>query len=165
MAGRQAAETRLADLELLLTLIQTQLEDLQQQREVLSRERGEAQQQSQTLQQELQELQALRLKVEQERIAQESYVRGVEDRAHREVDLSREEGKASIIQLKTVGRHVEQLQRRLESTQDELNQSRQSAAAQQARADTLEQQLTQARKAPGAKRKPSTRKPKSKSDA
>ncbi|MGH8376706.1 MAG: DNA-binding protein, partial [Pseudomonas sp.] len=52
VAGRQAAETRLADLELLLTQRQAQIEDLQQQRESLLHERGEAQQQSQTLQQE-----------------------------------------------------------------------------------------------------------------
>ena len=70
LAGRQAAETRLADLELLLTQRQTQIEDLQQQREVLLCERGEAQQHSQTLQQDLQ---ALRLKTEQARVAQESF--------------------------------------------------------------------------------------------
>jgi hypothetical protein len=44
-------------------------------------------------------------------------VRGVEDRAHREVDRGREEGKAMSAQLKEAGRHVEQLQRRLESVQ------------------------------------------------
>lgn len=79
VAGRQAAESRLADLELLLAQRQTQIEDLQQQRESLLRERGEALLHSQTLQGELQ---ALRLKAEQDRVAQESYLRGVEDRAH-----------------------------------------------------------------------------------
>jgi DNA repair exonuclease SbcCD ATPase subunit len=161
VAGRQTVETRLADLELLLAQRQTQIEDLQQQREDLLRERGEAQQQSRILQQELQ---ALRLKAEQERIEQESYVRGVEDRAHREVDHAREDGKAMMIQLKATGRQVEQLQRRLESIQGELSQSRQLSAAQQARAETLEQQLTQANKSTGAKRKPSIRKPKPRID-
>ena len=66
-------------------------------------------------------------------------------------------------QLKEIGRYVEQLKRRLESTQNELSQSRQLAAAQQARAETLGQQLTQVRKAPSAKRT-STRKPKPKSN-
>jgi len=160
LAGRQAAELRLADLEMLLSQRQTQIEDLQQQRESLLYERREAQQHNHSLQEDLQ---ALRLKAEQERIAQESYVRGVEDRAHREVDRAREEGKAMSTQLKEVGRHVEQLQRRLESTQNELSQSRQLAAAQQARAETLGQQLTQVRKAPSAKRT-STRKPKPKSN-
>ena len=46
LAGRQAAEPRLADLELLLVQRQTEIEDLHQQREHLSRERGEAQQNS-----------------------------------------------------------------------------------------------------------------------
>ena len=90
-------------------------------------------------------------------------MRGVEDRTHREIDRAREEGKATVAQLKEVVSHVEQLHRRLESTQNELSQSRQLAAAQHARAETLEQQLTQVRQAPSAKRKPSTRKPKPKS--
>ena len=137
MAGRHGVELRLADLELLLTQRQTQIEDLQQ-REGLLHERREAQLQHQQLQQDLQ---ALRVKAEQERVAQESYVRGLEDRAYREVDRAREEGKAITAQFKEAGRHVEQLQRRLESLQTELNQMLQRAAAQQARADTLEQQL------------------------
>jgi DNA repair exonuclease SbcCD ATPase subunit len=156
LAGRQSAESRLVDLELLLSQRQLQIEDLQQQRESLLCERREAQQHNQTLQQDLQ---ALRLKAEQERVAQENYVRGVEDRAHREVDRAREEGKASVTQLKEVGRHVEQLQRRLESIQTELSQTQQRAAAQHARAETLEQQLTQVRQVPAAKRKPRSRKP------
>ncbi|KPU59412.1 hypothetical protein AN403_3029 [Pseudomonas fluorescens] len=156
LAGRQAAESRLADLELLLSQRQTQIEDLQQQREGWLHERREAQQHNQTLQQELQ---ALRLKAEQQHVAQELYIRGVEDRAYREIDRAREEGKATAIQLKEVGRHVEQLQRRLQSIQTELSQTQQWAAAQQARADTLEQQLTQVRQAPAATRKMRARKP------
>lgn len=151
VAGRQTAEARLADLELLLAQRQTQIEDLRQQREILLCERGDARQQSQTLQLELQ---ALQLKTEQERVAQESYVRGVEDRAHREIDRTREEGKVMSIQLKETGRRIEQLQRRLESNQTELNQALQRAAAQQARADTLEQQLMQLRQTNVTKRKP-----------
>ncbi|MHC8350860.1 DNA-binding protein [Pseudomonas sp. RT4P38] len=156
VAGRQAAEARLADLELLLAQRQMQIEDLQQQREILLCERGDARQQNQTLQLELQ---ALQLKTEQERVAQESYLRGVEDRAHREIDRTREEGKVMSIQLKETGRRIEQLQRRLESNQTELNQTLQRAAAQQARADTLEQQLTQLRQTAVTKRKPRSRKP------
>jgi hypothetical protein len=110
LAGRQSAELRLADLELLLSQRQAQIEDLQQQCKSLLHERREVQQHNQTMQQDLQ---SLRLKAEQERVAQEIYVRGVEDRAHREVDRACEEGKAMSTQLKEAGRHVEQLQRRL----------------------------------------------------
>jgi chromosome segregation ATPase len=105
-----------------------------------------------------QKLQALRLKAEQERVAQESYVRGVEDRAHREVDRAREEGKAMAAQLKEAGRLVERLQRRLESIQIELSQTQQRAVAQHARAETLEQQLTQVRQVSESKRKTRNRK-------
>ncbi|NUU39025.1 DNA-binding protein [Pseudomonas sp. C2B4] len=151
VAARQAVELRLIDLELLLAQRQTQVEDLQQQREGLLLERLETQQHNQALQQDLQET---RRRGEQERVAQENYVRGVEDRAHREVDRAREEGKAVTGQFKEAGRQVEQLQRRLESVQAELSQSQQRAAAQHARADTLEEQLKQVREAPTAKRKP-----------
>lgn len=133
VAGRQAVEARLADLELLLP--QRQL-----QRESGLHERREVQQHNQTLQQDLQ---ALRLKAEQERVAQEACIRGVEDRAHREVDHAREEGKAMTVPFKAAGRQVEHLHRRLESIQTELSQTQQRAAAEQARAETLEQQLTQ----------------------
>ncbi|MNC64649.1 hypothetical protein D3C75_1148720 [compost metagenome] len=53
----------------------TQIQDLQQQRDSLLRERGDAQQFSQTLRQKLQEL---RLKAEQERVALEIFVRGIQ---------------------------------------------------------------------------------------
>lgn len=68
LAAQQVSETRLACLEALLEQRATQIQDLQQRRESLLRELGHAQQHSQTLHQELQEL---RLKAEQERVAQE----------------------------------------------------------------------------------------------
>lgn len=156
VTGRRVAEARLSDLELLLSQRQQQVADLQQRRESWLHERREAQQHNQALQHELQ---ALRIKAEQERVAQENYVRGIEDRAHREVDRAREEGKASATQLKHAGRHIEQLQRRLESIQAELSQTQQRAAAQQARAETLEQHLLRVRQAPVAKCKSRSRKP------
>lgn len=156
VAGRHAVELRLTDLELLLSQRQTQIEDLQQRREGWLRERREAQQHSLALQQELQ---ALRLKAEQERVAQENYVRGVEDRAHREVDRAREEGKAMTAQFKEVGRQLEHLKQRVETIQTELSQAQQHAAAQRARADTLELHLTAGHQAPAVKRKPRPRKP------
>lgn len=154
-AAQQVSETRLADLELLLEQRAAQIQDLQQQREGLLRERLEAHQQNLTLQQELQEL---RLKAEQERVAQESYVRGVEDRAHREVDLAREEGKRRTAQVKEAGHQLEQLQQRIEGVQVALSQAQQNAAAQQARGDMLEQQLVQLRSSTVSDRKTRTRK-------
>lgn len=152
---RQAAESRLADLDLLLVQRQTQIEELQQQRDVLLRERHDTQQQNQALQQDLQ---ALRQKHEQERTTQDSYLRGVEDRAHREIDRAREEGKAAVNQLKAASRKHDDLQRKLELAQSELSQAQQHAAAQLARAETLEQQLTQFRQIPETRRKPRARK-------
>lgn len=152
-AAQQVSETRLADLELLLEQRATQIQD--QQRDSLLRERGDAQQHSQTLQQELQEL---RLKAEQERAAQEIYVRGVEDRAHREVDRAREESKRMTAQVKEAGSQLEQLQQKIEGAQAALGQALQKAAAQQSRGDTLEQQLVQLRSSPVSERKTRARK-------
>jgi chromosome segregation ATPase len=161
VAGRQAAELRLADLELLLSQRQTQIDDMQQQRESLAHERREAQQHNQQLQQELQ---ALRLKAEQERVAQETYVRGVEDRAHREIDRAREEGKAVGNQLTAASRKSDDLQRKLELSQSELSQAQQRPTAQLARAETLEQQLIHMRELPKVTRKPRVRKSSSSSN-
>lgn len=151
VAGRQAAERRLADLELLLEQRQAQIEDLQQQRVVLVRHNEEAQQQTQQLQQNLQ---ALQLKAEQDRVTQETYVRSVEDRAHREVDRAREEAKEGTRKHKELSLQIEGLQQRLHEKQDELAQAQQHAAAQQARADTLDAQLVRQIQSSSAKAKP-----------
>ena len=153
VAGRQAAETRLADLELLLVQRLTQIEDLRQQREELVRERGEAQLRAQGLQQQVQD-QALKL--EQDRVDHATYVRGVEERAYREIDRAREESKSRAVQLKASSRQLDDLQRRLEALHSGLSEAQQQAAAQQARADTLAQQLLQ--RPAGAGVKPKTRK-------
>lgn len=154
--ARQAAETRLADLELLLEQRQLQIEDLVQQRASLVSERDYAQQQGLKLQEQLQNAQ---IKAEREREAQEIYARGVEERAHREVDRAREENKGVLAQLKSTNRQLEQVQRRLAAIQVELSQAEQKAAAQQARGDTLERQLSQKQQNAAAKRKPRAKKP------
>jgi len=153
--AQQVSETRFADLELLLELRSTQIEELQRQRDVLLRDEHDIQQQNQALHQDLQ---ALRQKNEQDRVTQESYLRGLEDRAHREIDRAREEGKTALIQLKTARRKNDELQRKLESYQSELSQAQQRAAAQLARAETLEQQLIQTRELSETKRKPRAQK-------
>jgi chromosome segregation ATPase len=150
VAGRQAAETRLTDLELLLDQRLTQIEDLRQQREELVRERGEMQRQIQGLQQQVQDL---ALKVEQDRVAHATYARGVEDRAYREIDRAREESKRHAAQLKVSSRQLDDLQRRLEAAHTGLSEAQQEAAAQQARADTLTQQLAQLPALPATKPK------------
>lgn len=153
VAGRLAAETRLADLELLLAQRLAQIEDLRQQREELVRERGGAQQHAQGLQQQVQD-QAL--KFEQDRLDYATYVRGVEERAYREIDRAREESKSRAVQLKAASRQLDDLQRRLEALHSGLSEAQQQAAAQQARADTLAQQLLQ--RPAGAGVKPKMRK-------
>ncbi|MCY1553563.1 hypothetical protein D9M68_900600 [compost metagenome] len=68
-------------------------------------------------------------------------MRGVEERAYREVDRAREEGKAAAAQRKQQGRQVEQLQQRLEATLAALREAQQQAAVQHALAEQAAQQL------------------------
>lgn len=133
VAARQAAETRLGDLNQLLEQRQGQIDDLQQQRTELQEVREELQKQIQGLHRELQETQA---EAEQARVTQETYVRGVEERAHREVDRAREESKTHQSDLQGLKRQHEVLQRRLEDARSALSAAQQQAAIQQARADS-----------------------------
>jgi chromosome segregation ATPase len=148
--ARQAVEARLADLELLLDQRQAQIDAVQSRCDDLMCERNLARQQAQNIQKQLEDL---RSKAEQERIAQEGYVRGIEQRAHREVDTLRREIKASSSQLKTKNKECAQLQRKMEAAQAELSRALQTAAASQARSETLEQQLKRRRNSPPVKLK------------
>lgn len=99
-AAQHTAETRLADLELLLAQRQAQLEDQQSRCAELANERKAALQEASTLRQELQ---AAQQQLAQERKATATYVQGVEDRAHREVDRAREEARVTAAQLEVRG--------------------------------------------------------------
>jgi DNA repair exonuclease SbcCD ATPase subunit len=135
MAARHAVETRLADLERLLEERQGQIDDLHGQREALQQGHARAEQQLQGLQATLDEA---RRQGEQARLAQEAYVRGVEERAHREVDRAREESKARAAELKEARLQLADLQQRQASTLLQLAEARQHASIAQG-------QLTQAR--------------------
>ncbi|MDT4859557.1 hypothetical protein FQZ97_940740 [compost metagenome] len=137
-AAQQNAETRLADLERLLSQRQAQLDDLQSRCAELAEERKVALQEATHLRQELQAVQS---QLTQEREATASYVRGVEDRAHREVDRAREESRAVATQLKAVSKQHNQLRQRLDTALAQLSEAQQFAAAESARATTLAQQL------------------------
>ncbi|ABR81339.1 DNA-binding protein [Pseudomonas aeruginosa] len=138
-AAQQSAETRLADLELLLVQRQAQLDDLQSRCVALTTERKEALHDASILRQELQ---AAQRQLTREHESSASYVRGVEDRAHREVDRAREESRAAAAQLKTAGKQQEQLRQRLDTALAQLSEAQQLAAAESARALTLAQQLS-----------------------
>ncbi|HBO1472462.1 TPA: DNA-binding protein [Pseudomonas aeruginosa] len=138
-AAQQSAETRLADLELLLVQRQAQLDDLQSRCVALTTERKEALHDASILRQELQ---AAQRQLTREHESSASYVRGVEGRAHREVDRAREESRAAAAQLKTAGKQQEQLRQRLDTALAQLSEAQQLAAAESARALTLAQQLS-----------------------
>lgn len=153
-AAQQHAETRLADLERLLAQRQAQLDNLHSRCAELAEERKSALQEASTLRQEFQ---AAQQQWAQEREETASYMRGVEDRTHREVDRAREESRAVNAQLKTASKQQEQLRQRLDRTLAQLGEAQQLAAAEAARAVTLAQQLDKTSRAKRARTKPARR--------
>ena len=158
-AAQRGAETRLADLERLLEQRQAQLTELQGRCAELAEERQGALQEASDLRRELQAVQGQLI---QERDATATYVRGVEDRAHREVDRAREESRALASQLKSTGKQQEQLRQRLDRTLLQLSEAQQLAAAEAARAVTLAEQLAKPVRAKRTSSKP-VKRPKSQS--
>ncbi len=160
--AQHAAETRLADLELLLVQHQTQLADQKSRCTELAEERRVALQEVTVLRQELQVAQQQLI---QERDVATTYLRGIEDRAHREVDRAREESRVAAAQLKTITRQHGQLRQRLDTVLSQLLEAQQVAAAEKARASTLEQQLVRPARARHAKAKPTKSKSKTTAQA
>jgi chromosome segregation ATPase len=140
IAHQQVAERRLADLERLLEQGQRQIEDLSQQRDGLKDERDAGRERIQSLERQLL---SERYDADQARKAQETYVRGVEERAHREVDRARVETKATGVQLKEAGKQSAQLQQRLETTLQALDLVKPELAAEKALAAQAARQLAE----------------------
>ncbi|MBF3053020.1 plasmid replication region, partial [Pseudomonas aeruginosa] len=150
-AAQRAAETRLADLEQLLVQRQEQMDDLHNRCTELAEERKAALQEASS---QRQALLALQQQLNGEREATATYVRGVEDRAHREVDHAREESKAAATQLKAAGKQLEQLRQRLDTALAQLSEAQQVAAAESAKAAVLAQQLATPARTSRASAKP-----------
>lgn len=129
IAQQQVADRRLADLERLLEQGLRQIEDLVQQRDALKQERDAGRERIQSLERQLL---SDRYDADQARKAQETYVRGVEERAHREVDRAREDAKASGVQLKEAVKQSTQLQKRLYTTLQTLDHLTPELAAEKA---------------------------------
>lgn len=144
LAARQAAETRLADLEQLLTQRLAQIDDMRHQRDALLSDRDEVRLQ---LGQARQQLQDGRLQAEQVRDEQQRYTRDVEDRAYREIDRAREESKALAVELKASNARVQGLQQAVASNQLLLTEAREQRTAVEAQNLALRDQLDQARQA------------------
>jgi chromosome segregation ATPase len=126
---QQVAERRLTDLERMLEQGQRQIEDLSKQRDGLKQERDARRERIQSLERQLL---SDRHDADQARKAQDAYVRGAEERAHREVDRAREETKATVAQLKESKKQLGQLHKRLDSTLQALDLLKPELAAEKA---------------------------------
>lgn len=138
IAAQQEAERRLVDLERLLEQHFQRIEDLTIQRDDLKQEHATARARIQELERQLV---TDRDFAEQGRIAQEEYVRGAEERAHREVDRAREETKGISGQLKQAVRHTAHLQQRLDVALTTLKDFQTQTAAQLALAEEGARQI------------------------
>ncbi|AZD99043.1 MULTISPECIES: DNA-binding protein [Pseudomonas] len=136
-AAQQVSETRLTDLELLLKQRAAQIDDLQDQRSALQQSYGLVRDQLQASQLKLEMLQQ---QTDQERAAQESYVRGIEERAYREVDRSREEGKSRQVEVRELQCLLTDSRQTLEVCRAALVDCQREAAAHKARAELAEEQ-------------------------
>jgi predicted nucleic acid-binding Zn-ribbon protein len=152
--ARLSSETRLKDMQALLDQRHADLDDMRQQRTEYRAKLASAEQ----------KLVDAAAQAETTRVEQERYTRDVEDRSHREVDRAREEIKAVGAQLQETLGKLQSIQKALQESQSALASSREQSAAAQARADTLEQQLIETRKAAAAPKSRAKRPPKSTSE-
>lgn len=139
VAAQQSAERRLLDLQRLLDQHAHQVEDLTRQRQVLQEDLDASRARIGELEQQLR---TDRRKAEQVRKEQDTYARGLEERAHQEIDRAREETKAALLQIKQLGKQVEVLQQRCEDTRLRLSEAQQQTSVHKATAER-EAQLVQ----------------------
>jgi chromosome segregation ATPase len=142
VTARQRSETRLADLQQLLTQCQAQIDDLRGQRDELQTQRDDARQQLAEIRQQLHDS---REQAEQARLEQQRYTRDVEDRAYREIDRAREESKGLSAQLKDSQGQLQGVQQTLGVAQKALVEACEQRSAAQTQSEALAEQRDQAR--------------------
>ncbi|MFJ3524248.1 DNA-binding protein [Pseudomonas sp. NPDC090203] len=140
LAAQQSAERRLLDLQQLLDQHAHQVEDLTRQRQVLQEDRDAARSRIEELEQHQR---ADRREAEQVRKEQETYARGLEERAHQEIDRAREETKSAPLQTKQLGKQVEVLQQRCEDARLRLSEAQQQVFLHKTNAEREVQQVQQ----------------------
>lgn len=142
--ARSLAEARLAEAQRRADQLETQLADATELRTALAERLGRLEQERSRLDHQLQ---AERASASQEREAQIAHSRAVEDRAHAEVDRSRQEVLELRAQLRDVERdrdlERERLAKALKQAKADLSTAQRDLAKQTGRAEALEAQLAQ----------------------
>jgi chromosome segregation ATPase len=129
--ARDVAQTRLADQQRLVEQQASQVEELLQQRDDWQR-RAELLSEA---------FDAHKSSVDADRDAQAAHLRAVKDRAHYEVDRTREEMKALQATLRRKERETSDASAQLQKVLNSVRSAERVAAEQTTRASTLEQQL------------------------
>ena len=136
--GREVAETRLADVQRLVEQQAGQLTELTQQRDRLQALCDRQAAEIEALRGQLGDHLAI---LETERNRQEVYVRGIEDRAHAEIDRAREESKSLQAALRQKERDISTIAVQLETAEATARVAEHLATEHGARAKALEQQM------------------------
>jgi DNA repair exonuclease SbcCD ATPase subunit len=159
-AALLTAHQRLEDRQRLVDQQAQQLADLAQQRDAAL---GRAERLSADAQALRERVEALLRDAEAAREAQASHLRAVEDRAHAEVDRARQEAKERERALQAAEKahaaRVRELEADLAQSRGAGVQAARDLAAEQARRETLEQQLAEANRRLDAALKPAPRPP------
>ena len=147
------ATTRAVELQRLVTQLEGEIKELGRQRDAALLRASDADATRQEVDGRLQAL-ADAARLEREGLSQ--HVRAIEDRAHREVDLARQEAKELRAQLVATNRaHAASESASLKSAERakvQAAEASQEASAQRARADALEEQLAKLQDLPAALR-------------
>jgi chromosome segregation ATPase len=136
--GREMAETRLADIQRLVEQQAGQLAELTQQRDRLQALCDRQAAEIEALRGQLEDHLAI---LQTERNRQEVYVRGIEDRAHAEIDRAREESKSLQAALRQKERDTSTIAVQLEAAEATARVAEHLATEHGARAKALEQQM------------------------
>lgn len=149
--AHEAAQARLADAQRLAEQQAKQLVDLEQQRDALQ---GRVDRLETDLLAMGERMRRLTAAAAAERDDHLQHQRAIEDHAHAEIDRARQETKEVRAQVGTLERERRELERTMRQRCDEANASailaQRDAAAQRARAEALEQQLTRLGDLPAA---------------
>lgn len=170
----KASEARAAEAAAALLTAHQRLEDRQKLVEQQSAQLGDVSAQRDTALSKVQQLDAeaaahrervdaLLAEAEATRTAQAAHLRAVEDRAHTEVDRARQEARdrAKALQAaeKAHAQRIRELEAQLTQSRDTVAQASRELAAEQARRETLEQQLAEVHRRLAAALKPAPRPP------
>jgi chromosome segregation ATPase len=149
--SEQTAVARSAELQRLVSHLEVQIRDLINQRDAAATREAEANQARHALGERLLQLER---DAQSERASLSAHIQATESRASLEIDRARQEVRELRTRLKTLTKSQAEVERNLREAAEAANaaavEARQKLLAERARADALDQQLSNLRDLPAA---------------